>query len=118
MEALALHDGIRLALDLGHLNVIIKSDAQDVVRMLNEANFARTELASICYEIQDLCSSFRSCSIVHINREANEAAHRCAKQASVDRRRCIWVNYTPVFLLGCTSKHARALQREEKLICP
>ena len=49
MEALVLRDGIRLT--LGHLKVIIESDAQDVVRMLNEANFSRADLTYICYEI-------------------------------------------------------------------
>ena len=44
-KALALRDGICLA--LGHLKVIIESDAQDVVRMLNEANFSRADLAPL-----------------------------------------------------------------------
>ena len=49
MEALALRGGIHVA--LGHLKVIIESDAQHVVRMLNEANFSRADLTYICYEI-------------------------------------------------------------------
>jgi hypothetical protein len=32
-----------------------------------------------------------------IQREAN-AAHLCAKQASVHMRRCLWINYNPNFL--------------------
>ena len=80
MEALALGDGIRLA--LGHLKVIIESDAQDV-RMLNEAKFSRADLVSLSISNKKANayarSSFQSCSIVHINREANEAAHICAK---------------------------------------
>ena len=45
MEALALRDGIGLA--LGHLKVSIESDAQDVVRMLNDAKFSRADLAPL-----------------------------------------------------------------------
>ena len=80
MKALALRDGIRLTLE--HFKVIIESDAQDV-RMLNEAKFSRADLVSLSISNKKANayarSSFQSCSIVHINREANEAAHICAK---------------------------------------
>ena len=40
-----LRDAIRLT--LGHLRVIIESDSQEAVRMLNEAKFSRADLASL-----------------------------------------------------------------------
>ena len=48
MEALATRDCIRLAMDLGFRKVIIESDAQEVVRMIDVANFKRADIASIC----------------------------------------------------------------------
>ena len=100
MEALAVRDGIHLAMDLGFRKVILESDAQEVVRMINVANFERAYLASICYEVQEVSISFDSFVLVHVNWEANIVVHRCARQASEDRRRCLWVNYVPSFLLG------------------
>jgi hypothetical protein len=40
-----------------------------------------------------------SVSIVFAGHEANMVAHLCAKQASIDRKRCTWTNYNPGFLV-------------------
>jgi hypothetical protein len=40
-----------------------------------------------------------SVSIVFAGHEANMVAHLCAKQASIDRKRCMWINYNPGFLV-------------------
>jgi hypothetical protein len=39
-----------------------------------------------------------SLSVSYIGRDANQAAHLCAKQASFDRKRCMWINYSLGFL--------------------
>jgi hypothetical protein len=49
-------------------------------------------------EIRELSRAFSSFSLKYIGRDANLAAHLCAKQASADRRRCLWINYNPGFL--------------------
>ena len=44
MEALVIRDGICVAMDLGFCKAIIKSDAQEVVRMINVADCERADI--------------------------------------------------------------------------
>jgi hypothetical protein len=41
---------------------------------------------------------FSTLKLFLVGRLANEAAHRCARKASSERRRCLWINYNPPFL--------------------
>ena len=97
MEAIAIRDGAKFALERGYTRVIIESDVEEVV-ICNDDGQNRSEIMSICQEIRDIIGAFSSCSISCIGRAANVAAHLCAKQASADRRRCLWINYIPNFL--------------------
>ena len=101
MEAIAIRDGAQLADDLGFRRVVLESDAELVVKLWNSANFDRADMASVCHEIIDLSKGFETFVLVHVGRDANIAAHRCAQQASEQRRRCIWVNFIPSFLWDC-----------------
>ena len=101
MELLALRDGLRLASDLGFIQIVAESDALEVVKLCNSNNYQRTDIDGLCRQVNDLAHSFIRCSISHVLRSANEAAHLCAKQASSSRRRCLWVNYIPSFLREC-----------------
>jgi ribonuclease HI len=98
MEAIALRDGVRLAVERGYQRVIFETDSLIVVKLCEEEENNRSELMSICQEIRELSRAFSSFSLKHIGRDANLAAHLCAKQASADRRRCLWINYNPGFL--------------------
>jgi hypothetical protein len=53
----------------------------------------------ICQEIRDIGRAFFSFCILFVGRDANNAVHLCAKQASGDRRRCLWMNYNLGFLV-------------------
>jgi hypothetical protein len=68
------------------------------VKLCEEEENNRSELMSICQEIRELSRAFSSFSLKHIGRDANLAAHLFAKQASADRRRCLWIHYNPGFL--------------------
>ena len=102
MELLAIRDGIQISKDLGHTRICIESDAKEMVDMCNSEISERSAFAAICHEIKELIEGFNSCVLTFVHREANEAAHRCAKQATKDRRRCLWINYMPSFLADCT----------------
>jgi ribonuclease HI len=88
MEAMAIRDGARLAVEMGYQQIIIESDCSEVVQLLNADCLNRSELKPICQEILEITRTFSSFSISLISRDANQAAHLCAKQARSDRRRC------------------------------
>lgn len=100
-EAYAIRDGVQLALQYGFRSVQIESDALEVVNLIYSNAFERTEVAPICQEIVELAGGFDHYKLAHIKRDANEAAHLCARQTNGDRRRCFWVNYVLSFLDKC-----------------
>ena len=61
----------------------------------------RLTFAGVCREIKELMGGFIRCELTFVHREANEAAHRCTKQATEERRRCLSINYIPTFLADC-----------------
>jgi hypothetical protein len=92
---MAIQEGIRLAVEKGYNQVIIESDSQ--VNLCNVDDDNHLEIRSICQKIREISRALTSVSIVFAGREANMAAHLCAKQASIDRKRCLWINYNPCF---------------------
>jgi hypothetical protein len=58
MEALALRDGVRFALEKGYNQVAFESDVQEVIKLVNEAEVGRSEIASISQEIEELSAFF------------------------------------------------------------
>jgi hypothetical protein len=75
----------------------MESDSKIAINLCADVQ-SRSELMPIFQEIKELSRAFASFSMIHTGREANQAAHACAKQASVDRKRCVWMNYNPGFL--------------------
>lgn len=113
IEALAVRDGIRLACDLGLSNILLETDAKEVVNLWRGREQGRSEIASILTEIEELSGNLESFQLNSIGRDANEGAHLCAKQASASRRRCLWINYVPLFLVDC--KGQRSAPRHDPL---
>ena len=60
-EALALQDGVLLALELGISHVIVESDALSIIQAINE-DVLGGELGHIVQNIKDISSSFSRCS--------------------------------------------------------
>ncbi|CAM0952435.1 unnamed protein product [Alopecurus aequalis] len=98
MKAVAIRDGARLARERGYQRVIVESDSKVVVDLCAEYDQNILDISSICREIREIGRALSSFSITHVGREANQAANLCAKQASADKRRCLWINYIPGFL--------------------
>lgn len=101
MEANAFREGVKLAADLGKRAVILESDCQVLVKLWNRRDGDRSEITSILREVVELSRNFTSFSFEFVPRTANVAAHLCAKSASADRQRCVWVNMVPSFLANC-----------------
>ena len=109
MEAFAARDGVRLASVLGFRRVIIETDAQLVVKQWDSLSVDRSEIATTLNEIQELSGNFDDFRLEFISREANELAHLCAKQCNSSRKRCLWINYIPTFLMTCVRKECNLL---------
>ena len=108
MEAFAVRDGTKLACDLGLGNITIETDAREVVNLWRSREQGRSEIAPILQEIEELSSNLEFFQLNFIGRGANEGAHLCAKQASSIRRRCLWINFVPRFLVECLQNDCNA----------
>lgn len=97
-EALAVRDGLKMALLIGATSVV--AECSTVVNLLNNQEGARSTLASIWQDIQELSRNFDYFCLRYVNREANMAAHCCAKFADPVNCECIWENGAPNFLAG------------------
>jgi hypothetical protein len=98
MEAHAVRDGVHLALERNYRSIEIETNALELLKLMKHSGGGRSEIASICEEIKEHSYIF------FVGRQANEAAHFCAKRASLERRMCLWINYTPSFLVDILSK--------------
>ena len=109
MEAQAERDGVRLARERHYDKVEIETDAREVIKLMEDPGGGRSVIASICKEIKELCGFFTSIKFF-ISRLTNEAAHACAKVASPDRRMCLWLNYTPLFLVDILANDCKPFE--------
>jgi hypothetical protein len=90
--------GHQLAQERHYPIVEIQTDAQEVIKLMEDHGGGRSKIASICQEIKELGGFFTRIKFSFVGRLSNEAAHACAKMASSDRGRWLWINYTPAFL--------------------
>jgi hypothetical protein len=90
-----MRKGLKFAKDMCFLNLIVESDASNVVLVLNAHQQSLNYVVG--YIIRDCISfkgSFRSLNFLHVRREVNQAAHYLAKYA-VKNLDCIWIEEAP-----------------------
>jgi ribonuclease HI len=92
MEALAIREGARLAQERGYVHVVIESDSLMAVNLCNADDQNRSKLRAIVQEIRDITRAFASFSILAVGREANNAAHLCAKHKRTQDYFKAWAN--------------------------
>ena len=56
LEAEAVREGVRMAIDMGIQKVIIETDALEVVNLCNHSASSRSIIASVCLDIRELSS--------------------------------------------------------------
>jgi hypothetical protein len=64
--------------------------------------------------LERLGGLFLALAFSDIGRDANNVAHLCAKQASNDRMRCLWINYNPGFLIDTLTSDCKVLDSQRK----
>lgn len=104
MEAQDVLDAVRLASENLTQSVEIETDAQEVLKMMDDPGGGKSEIACICQEIKELSGFFASIKFSFVRRLANMAAHLCARKASEVRSRCVWINFTPSWLTDTLAK--------------
>ena len=77
---------------------------QEVMRLIEDPGGSKSEIACICHEINELSGNFFSLKFCFIGRLANETVHNCAKKASSSRTRCLWINFTLLYLVDILAK--------------
>jgi hypothetical protein len=98
IEALALRDACTLAAEKGYERVIFESDCEVLIKLLKNQGEDLSVIKAILEEIRVLQSVFSSFSSVFACREANQAAHYCAKYAVIQNGSFIWEAEPPAFL--------------------
>ncbi|KAK9991601.1 hypothetical protein SO802_026586 [Lithocarpus litseifolius] len=88
-EALALQEGVLLALDLGISHAIFESDALSIIQAITDGVLGG-DLGHIVQNIKDLSSSFSWCSFQHLKRSGNRAAHELARATKVSGVSQVW----------------------------
>ncbi|CAO2201636.1 unnamed protein product [Urochloa humidicola] len=108
-EAEACRDGVQLARDIGAQEVILETDSSSVVNLWNSRTTCRSEIAPILRDIEASSLAFSSFTMSFVRREANLAAHVCAKEASPVYVHSMWVDVAPDFLYRIVQEECNPL---------
>jgi hypothetical protein len=99
-EAFAIYNAVHLAKDCCFQNVQFESDNARVISSINsEDSNPRNYVGNIIRGIRCNKSGFRQCSFHHINRKANQAAHKLAGLAHEEPNR-VWIEENPTQLVS------------------
>jgi ribonuclease HI len=93
-EAMAVRLALSFARDEGLDNLIIASDCLSVVQRAKASSRDRSFCGPVFEDIKSLMSSFGSCSIRHVYRGQNVAAH-CLARSSEDSSMSVWRGVPP-----------------------
>ncbi|KAL5746260.1 hypothetical protein ACOSP7_027406 [Xanthoceras sorbifolium] len=70
-EGEAVLKGLKFALDIGILSIVVESDASSLVNLINGKVVALSEIGLVVTEIQNLCSNFQNCSFIFGSMKVN-----------------------------------------------
>ena len=101
MEAMALRDGVLLALQGNFSKVLMETDSVTLMKFWREDKDGRSDIGPLLLEVRERSKIFSEFDLRLVNREANSAAHLCAHEVYSRKQRCLWLVTTPSFLLPC-----------------
>jgi ribonuclease HI len=79
MELTACIEGVKAAMSIGANNIILETDAQEVVWALQGDDFRLSVVGGLVHELKDLViGNFSSFIIKHAPRDCNRVAHELA----------------------------------------
>ncbi|XP_058211492.1 uncharacterized protein LOC131323663 [Rhododendron vialii] len=103
-EALAIRQGILLGSQLSLGSVILESDAQLLMNMLNGQAAVSQEVEVVTHDVQVLSNNFHCCSFSFVRRTVNNVAHVLADEGFCGLGYSCWTESPPLWLLDPLSR--------------
>jgi ribonuclease HI len=100
VEAMAMKEGLNLAIGKGCNSVIAEGDSMETIQACSGSDVWWTEPAAIYADCVDLATQIGQVSFIHCQREANMCAHVIARESFNSRSSCIWDDDPPRFLVS------------------
>ena len=83
MELIASIEGVKAAISLGVNNIILETDAQEVVWTMQGDDFRLAVVGGLVHELKDLVvENFASFIVKYVPRDCNRVAHELASTGS------------------------------------
>ena len=95
IELVAILRGLQFCIPLGLQALTIETDSLILAKELAKPEFANAMFGNIVTDIKQMQSRISVCSILHVNREANESAHRLARFARSVVDTSVWWEVVP-----------------------
>jgi ribonuclease HI len=111
-EAYALKEGLNLLNQIGCNNFIVQSDCQEAVDTMMDGAFTASSTAPIFEDCYNIWKDLPMATIEHCDREANQVAHKLARQALVAKASCVWVDLQPTFITALLANNVTLLSDE------
>ncbi|XP_059428715.1 uncharacterized protein LOC132162495 [Corylus avellana] len=92
-EAMAFFEGVWFCKDLGILSLIVEGDAQVVINAILARDPTCSKFSQLVDDTRSLLRDFPRWQISYVSRNANNGAHKLAKEATRLIMDCIW-NYS------------------------
>ena len=96
-EIMAALTAVELCRDMGFFDILLEGDSLMAVKAIKLQQEINASYGHLLEDIQLVLTTLRSCDIKHIRREANEAVHILAREASKNHGNNIWVEETSVY---------------------
>jgi ribonuclease HI len=98
-EALAMKEGLKLAVFLGCNNVIAESDSSEVIEACSGEEAWWNDSAATYADCLDVAMTIGTVTFSHCLREANKVAHSLARFSFSNKSDCNWVDEPPSIIM-------------------
>lgn len=98
-EALAVLEGLKLALRLNLSSIIVESDCQALVNMINGVSSTLAVDGVWVHDITDMAKNFGNIVFAHVGRGSNVSAH-CLARKGLSSGSFLWLDNFPVWLFS------------------
>ncbi|KAK7861313.1 hypothetical protein CFP56_011242 [Quercus suber] len=95
IEALAIRQAIKFAIETSFSCVIIESDSLSVIKAIQDFSESTCDIGHIIDDVKHLSMTMKSCKFHHTKREANKFAHTLACKAIHFDTEMAWLQEIP-----------------------